>query len=113
MLDIDEKSDELIEYEDKVEEYYEENVLMADQTQNTSNSLESRRSQYLAQHIATTQTEAYNPDQDKQEILEIRRSYAHLREELAKNNRELVKADSNRLSQLIDEANAVFNRGNF
>lgn len=108
MLDLEEKSDELIEYEDNEEEFSEKDVY---QTQSILNSLESRRSQYLAQHISTTQTEAYNPDQDKQEVLEIRRSYAHLREELAKNSRELVKADSDRLSQLIDEANSVFNRG--
>ena len=47
----------------------------------------------------------------EQEVLEIRKSYAHLREELAKNSRELVKADSDRLSHLIDEANSVFSRG--
>jgi len=108
MLDFDEKSDELIEHDDVEEEFSEKDLY---QTQNTLNSLEPRRSQYLAQHISTTQTEAYNPDQDKQEVLEIRRSYAHLREELAKNSRELVKADSDRLSRLIDEANSVFNRG--
>lgn len=108
MLDFEEKSDELIEYNEAVEDFSEKDVY---KTQNTLNSLEASRSQYLAQHICTTQTEAYNPDQDKQEVLEIRRSYAHLREELAKNSREIVKADSNRLSQLIDEANSVFNRG--
>lgn len=104
MLDAEEKSDELIENDLYEEEFSEREEL-------TMNSLEPSRSQYLAQHITTTQSEAYNPDQDKQEVLEIRRSYAHLREELAKNSRDLVKADSDRLSQLIDEANSVFSRG--
>lgn len=110
MLDFDEKSDELIEYDEMEEELElsEEDVYMAERTQNT---VEPHRSQYLGQHISTTQTQAYDPDQDKQEVLEIRRSYAHLREELAKNSRELVKADSDGISQLIDEANSVFSRG--
>ena len=58
-----------------------------------------------------TQSEVYNPDQDKQELLEIRNTYASLREELSKNGRELIKADSQRLSELIDETNLVFDRG--
>lgn len=65
----------------------------------------------MTQHTFSTQTEAYNPDQDRQEVLEIRKSYAHLREELITNSRELTKTDSNKLSELIDEANAVFGRG--
>lgn len=65
----------------------------------------------MAQHLATTQTEAYNPDQDREEVLEIRKQYRHLREKLDKNRRELVKADSDKLSVLIDEANLVFSRG--
>ena len=75
--------------------------------------MESRHhpSQFMTQHTFSTQTEAYNPDQDQQEILEIRRTYAHLREELNNNSRELLKADSSKLSELIDEANAVFSRG--
>lgn len=104
MLDIEERSDELIENDAYEEEFSERGEL-------SLNSFETSRSQYLAQHITTTQAEAYNPDQDKQEVLEIRKSYAHLREELANNSRELVKADSDRLSQLIDEANSVFSRG--
>ena len=82
------------------------------ETQYTQNAVESRpRSQFMTQHTFSTQTEAYNPDQDKQEVLEIRRTYAHLREELVNNCRELTNAGSNKLSELIDEANAVFNRG--
>lgn len=108
MIDFDEKSDELIEYDEMEEGLSEEDVYMAERTQNT---VEPHRSQYLGQHISTTQTQAYDPDQDKQEVLKIRRSYAHLREELAKNSRELVKADSDGISQLIDEANSVFSRG--
>lgn len=97
-----------MEYED-----YEEHDLSPQLMSQTSQSQYSgKRSQYLAMHIATTQSEAYNPDQDKQEVFEIRRSYAHLREELIKNSRELLKADSNKLSELIDEANAVFSHGN-
>lgn len=76
------------------------------QTQNTIGDVS-----YSQGHIASTLTEAYNPNQDKREVLEIRRSYAHLREELTKNSRELVQADSNRLSELIDQSNIVFNRG--
>lgn len=113
MLNFDKKSDELIKFDEIDEEFSEKDVFLGDQTQENFNSLEPHRSQYLAQHISTTQTEAYNPDQDKQEVLEIRRSYAHLRDELVKNSRELAKADSDGLSQLIDEANSVFNRGRF
>ena len=65
----------------------------------------------MAQHLATTQTEAYNPDQDRDEVLQIRKKYTELRVELDKNRRELVKADSEKLSELIDEANLVFSRG--
>ena len=79
----------------------------------TQESMEhGKRTHYLAKHLATTQTEAYNPDQDKLEVLEIRRTYAHLRDELVKNTRELVQADSDKLSELIDQSNAVFSRGN-
>jgi hypothetical protein len=67
--------------------------------------------QCLSNHTTETQSEVYNPDQDKQELLEIRNTYASLREELSKNGRELIKADSQRLSELIDEANLVFDRG--
>ena len=100
--ETDNKSDELIEEE---EFYNEAEFDTQEYTQNM------KRSQFMTQHTFSTQTEAYNPDQDKREILEIRRSYAHLREELSVNNRELVRADSSKLSELIDEANAIFNRG--
>lgn len=69
------------------------------------------QSQLHANHLTNTQNEAYNPDQDKREVLEIRRSYAHLREELTRNSRELIQADSYRLSELIDHSNAVFSKG--
>lgn len=103
--EFDNKSDELIEDE---EYYNNEDEKQFDTQEYTQNM---KRSQFMTQHTFSTQTEAYNPDQDKREILEIRRSYAHLREELSVNNRELVRADSSKLSELIDEANAIFNRG--
>lgn len=103
-LEYDEKgSDELIEQGDSEEE------LEFEYTQSQQNTME--RSQFHTQHTFSTQTEAYNPEQDRREVLEIRRSYAHLREEMSNNSRELTKANSNRLSELIDEANAVFSRG--
>lgn len=101
-LEHDEKSDELIE-EQEVENYEEDADFGVTQ--------DIGHTRFMTQHTFSTQTEAYNPDQDKQEVLEIRRSYAHLREELTTNNRELIKADSSKLSELIDEANAVFSRG--
>ena len=108
MLDFVEKIDELLECSGKEEENSEKDLFLAEQTQNLSFP---RRSQYLAQHISATQTQAYDPDQDRLDVIVISKSYAHLREELAKKSRELVKADSDAISHLIDEANSVFNRG--
>lgn len=74
-------------------------------------TFDPHRSQYMAQNLATTQIEAYNPDQNSEEVLEIRTKYSQLKEELGKNRRELVKADSDKLSLLIDEANLIFSHG--
>ena len=76
-----------------------------------SQYFESHTANYLAQNLATTQNEVYNPNQDKGEVLEIRRTYAQLREELSKNSRELIQADSNKLSELLDQANVIFSKG--
>lgn len=76
-----------------------------------SQYFEENTANYLAQNLGTTQNEVYNPNQDKEEVLEIRRTYAQLREELSRCGRELVQADSNKLSELIDQANVIFSKG--
>lgn len=76
-----------------------------------SRYFEGYTANYLAQNLGTTQNEVYNPNQDKEEVLEIRRTYAQLREELSRCGRELVQADSNKLSELIDQANVIFSKG--
>lgn len=93
-------------------EYDEKETLETfDSETQTRNTYDGRQTQYSASQLETTQSEAYNPHQDAKLVLEIRRSYANLRDDLNKNSRELVKADSNRLSNLIDQANAVFSNG--
>lgn len=91
---------------------YEDNGNLEIEIQNGfEDSLESRNTQYLSRQLENTQTEAYDPHQDEKEVLEIRQGYEHLREELTKNSRELMKAESSRLSNLIDESNVVFSKG--
>lgn len=90
---------------------YRNNGLAIEIQNSFEDALESHGTQYLANGLDCIQTEAYDPHQDEKEILEIRRGYENLREDLTSNSRELMKANSSRLSNLIDHANAVFTKG--
>lgn len=108
MLELQHEGDaeQLLEEENFLNETFSSEIDNFNQTQR-----DDIKSQRDNNHFSISQSEAYNPNQDKLEILEIRRTYAHLREELVKNSRELVQVGSNSLSELIDQSNIIFSRG--
>jgi hypothetical protein len=64
-----------------------------------------------AENLDEEQPQIYLPHQDQKEVVKVRKGYSALLERLQREKCDLAATESERLSELLDEANSVFRMG--